>query len=256
MSARRSLRSLILVGLLLLAGCARALPPLRAPIGEEARRAVALLAARWQEFSDLRTLVDLEIRRGRERHVLTGVLLVKAPDSVRFEALSPFGQPVLLVTIHDGWLTAYNAGTDEATVGPATPDTAAALLGLPLEPDDLAGVLSGRAVPPKDLRVAEVLAPDEQGPSLELIGTVHRQRVWMDFTSGRVRQLDVTGGRYEVRVTYLPETEDRPRGFDLSAGNDYLTASVRYRNPVFDGGVEADRFRLTLPKSAKIQRLR
>jgi len=234
----------------------RALPPLRAPIDEEARRAVALLTARWQEFSDLRTILDVEIRRGKERQALTGVLLAKAPDSVRFEALSPFGQPVLLFTIHDGWLTAYDAATDEATIGPATADTAAGLLGLPLQPDDLVGVLGGRAVPPKDLRVAQVLPPDEQGPSLEMIGTVHRQRVWMDFTSGRVRQLDITGGRYEVRVTYLPDGDGRPRGFDLSAANDYVVASVRYRNPVFDGGIESGRFELTLPKSAKIQRLR
>jgi outer membrane lipoprotein-sorting protein len=31
---------------------------------------------------------------------------------------------------------------------------------------------------------------------------------------------------------------------------------VRYRNPVFDSGVDADRFRLTVPPGARIEYLR
>jgi hypothetical protein len=141
-------------------------------------------------------------------------------------------------------------------VGPATADTTARLLGMPFEPDDLVGVLAGRAVPPHDLRVATVLPADELGPSLELIGTVHRQRIWMDFDSGVVHQLEITGGRYEVRVRYTLDAEGRPQGFHLNAARDRLIGIVRYRDPVLDEGIEADRFQLTLPESAKIEQLR
>ncbi|HEV8640091.1 MAG TPA: hypothetical protein VGV13_03225 [Methylomirabilota bacterium] len=253
MSGRGFLSSAAL--LLVLAGCARVLPPPRQPISEDARRAIALLVARWRDFSDLRTLADIRLQRGGEQQALTGVLLAKAPASVRFEALSPLGQPWLLVTIHDGQLTAYNVASNEAVIGPATADTAARLLKLPFDPDDLVGVLAGRAVPPKDLRVAELLPPNEYGRSLELIGRVNRQRIWMEFESGVVRQLEITGGRYEARVTYLRDAEGRPLGFDLSAAQAYLTGSVRYRDPVFDAGIEADRFRFTVPESAKTERL-
>lgn len=254
MSVRGLLGSAAL--LLVLAGCARVVPPPRQPASEDARRAIALLVARWREFSDLRTRADIHVERGGERQALTGVLLAKAPGSLRFEALSPLGHPLLLVTIHDGQLTAYNVASNEALIGPATADTAARLLNLPFDPDDLLGVLVGRAVPPRDLRVAEVLPPDEHGRSLELIGAVHRQRIWMNFDNGVVSQLEITGGRYEARVTYLRDPDGRPAGFDLSAAQAYLTGSVRYRDPVFDGGIEADRFRFTVPESAKIERLR
>jgi outer membrane lipoprotein-sorting protein len=225
-------------------------------VAEEARQAIALLAARWHAFADLRTLAAIEIQHGGERQAFTGVLLVKAPGSIRFEALSPFGQPLLLVVIHEGRLTAYDAATNQALMGPATADTTARLLGLPFEPDDLVGVLAGRAVPPRDLRVATVLPADEQGPSLELIGSVHRQRVWMHPESGIVRQLEITGGRYEARVRYLRDPDGRPLGFELNAAHDQMTGSVRYRDPIFDGGIAAERFRLTVPESAKIEELR
>src|SRR5213080_2837381 len=91
-----------------------------------------------------------------------------APASVRFEALSPFGQPFLLVTVHDGKITAYNAATNEARVGAANVETAADLLSLPVEPEDLVALLSGRVAPPRDLRVAEILPPDGLGRSVKL----------------------------------------------------------------------------------------
>jgi outer membrane lipoprotein-sorting protein len=167
-------------------------------MSEEARRAVALLQSRWQELSDLRALADVLVERGGQKQQLTGALLLKTPASLRFEALSPFGQPLVIATIHDGQLVIYNAASNSATVGPATPDTAGRLFSLAVAPDELVGLLAGRAVPPKDLRVATILPADEHGPSLEMIGALHRQRVWMDFTTGVVRRLEIAGGRIEA----------------------------------------------------------
>lgn len=217
---------------------------------------MALLLARWQEFSDLRTLANVQFTRGRERQTLSGVLLARAPTSVRFEALSPFGQPLLLVVMHDRRLTAYNAVTNRATVGPATADTAAHVLGLAVDPDDVVGVVAGRPLPPKDLRIAELVAADEHGPSLSMVGSDHSKRVWMDLTTGVVSQLDITGGRYAVRIAYHRASDGRLAGFDLNAGAGSLTADVRYQDPAFDRGVEPERFELTVPESAKIERLR
>src|SRR5437867_4927708 len=160
--------------LLLVAGCATV--PSREPIGDDAQRALTRLAERSSEFTDLRTLADIALRQGEERQRLRGVLLVKAPTSVRFEALSPLGQPLLLVTVHDGRLTAYDAGKHEASTGPANAETIAKALGLPLEPGDLVAVLAGRAVPPNDLRRGELVTADNAGPSLRLVGARGRVR--------------------------------------------------------------------------------
>ncbi len=232
------------------------MPPPRQAADEEARRALEVLIARWHAFTDLRALADITLEKGGERQRLTGVLLARAPGSVRFEALSPFGQPFLFVTVHEGHLTVYDATTNEATVGEASAEATARMLSLPFDPDDLVAVLSGRAAPPKDLRVVEILPADEHGPSLNLIGGVHQKRVWMDFTSGVVRRLSITGGRAAAVVSYLVNAEGNLTGFDLSAGEGYITATVRYRNLATGVGVEPERFTFALPKDAKTRAIR
>src|SRR5262249_3846439 len=111
-SAPKRLSSVLVV--LVLGGCAIAPPTPPAPIGAEARQVVGRLNQRWQEFQDLRALADVDFKRGSDRQRVSGALLARSPGSVRFEALSPFGQPFLLVAMHDGRLTAYNAVTNEA----------------------------------------------------------------------------------------------------------------------------------------------
>lgn len=239
-----------------LVGCAVALPPPRQAADEEARRALDLLITRWHTFTDLRALADITIQRGGDRQRLTGVLLARAPGSVRFEALSPFGQPFLFVTVHEGRLTAYDATTNEATVGDVTAETMARLLSLPFDPDHLVAVLSGRAAPPRDLRVVELLPADEHGPSLNLIGGMHQQRVWMDLATGVMRRLTITGGRAVAVVSYLTDPQGALTGFDVNAGDGYATASVRYRSLATGVGVEAERFTFALPKDAKTRAIR
>jgi outer membrane lipoprotein-sorting protein len=239
-----------------LGGCAIAPPTLRQPVSEDARAAIALLITRWHEFSDLRALADLTFERGGQRQRLSGVLLAKAPSSIRLEALSPFAQPLLLVTVHDGRLTAYNTATNEAVVAPATAESAARLLGLPFDPDDLVAVLAGLAVPPRDIRTAQLLPADDLGPSLEIVGAVNRQRVWMDFQTGVVRRLEIAGGRTDARVTYRRDGAGTLNGFDVTAAQDHVRGSVAYRNLALATGVDGERFTLTLPKDAKIQTLR
>jgi outer membrane lipoprotein-sorting protein len=254
-SGPRRLSSALLI-LWLAGGCATALPPPRAPVSEEAQRAVDALRARLRAFSDFRALADILIERGGGKQQFTGAILLKAPASLRLEALSPFGQPLLISTIHDGQLIAYDVAANSATIGPATPDTAVKLFSLAVEPEDLVGLLAGYAVPPKDLRVAAILPPDEHGPSLEMIGTLHRQRVWMDLATGVVRRLQLTGGRLEALMVYRRADDGTVTGLDLSAAQDQVTGRVQYRNVVVNGGIENERFALTVPPGASIEPLR
>lgn len=256
MSVRRLRSSLVVLAIGFLAGCAIALPPPRQPVSEEARRAIDLLLTRWHAVSDLRTLADIVVDRGGQRQQLSGVLLARAPGSVRFEALSPFGQPFLVAVVHEGRLTAYNAVSNEGVVGEATAETTARLLGLPFEPHDLVAVVSGHAVPPGDLRIGEVLAPDDLGPSLSLVGQFNEQRIWMDLETGVVRQLTIVGGRAAATVTYRRDESGRLTGFDISAAERYVTGTVRYRDLATGVGLDTERFALTLPKDAKTQPIR
>ncbi|MBI1737397.1 MAG: hypothetical protein HYR51_19670 [Candidatus Rokubacteria bacterium] len=245
-----------LLAALVLAGCATLPPAPRQAIGADARRVIEQLETRWREFGSLRTLADVVVQQRGDRHQLRGVLLAKAPTSVRFEALSPMGQPLLLATIHEGRLTAYDATTNEGYVGAATAETTARFLHLPFEADDLVGILAGHPVPPLDVRAADLVPADETGPSIELHGTSNRRRIWFDPDTGIVRQFELTGGRAEVRVRYHRAASGALTGFDLAAPLAVVSATVRYENPAFDVPLAASQFALTIPKGAKIQDIR
>jgi len=242
------------VQLALVAACATA-PP-REPIGDDARRALTLLAERYAEFTDLRALADVALKKGRERQRLRGVLLVRAPGSVRFEALSPFGPPLLVVTVHEGRLTAYDALKNEAHVGPANAETVAKVLGLPLDPEDLISVLAGRVPPPRDLRSAELLPPDDAGPSLNLVSAGGHQRVWLDLETGAVRQREIFGSRFNALIKYRRDGAGVIAGFDLEAAMSFITGSITYQNLAEGAGIDEERFALTIPKGAKTQTIR
>jgi outer membrane lipoprotein-sorting protein len=220
------------------------------------RRAVALLEERWREFSDLRTLADVSVQRATERHLVRGVILAKAPASVRFEALSPLGQPLMIATIHEGRIVAYDTTNDEATVGPATADSAARLLSLPFEPEDLVGVLAGRPVPPRDLREAEILPADADGPSINLIGAINTERVWMDMNTGVVRQIHISGGRGDAHIVFKRDAGGALTGFDVTAAMGVIRSVVRYDRPTLGTGIESERFVFAPPKGAKIREIR
>lgn len=236
-------------------GCATALPPPRESIPADARRAVDLLATNWRAFSDLRTLAALSVDRRGTRQQISGVLLARRPSALRFEALSPFGTPFLLLAVADGQLRGYNAATNEAVVGPATPEVTAKLLSLPFDPDDLVSVLAGLAAPPDDLRAAELLPAEADGPSVMLYGAVNRKRVWMDLTTGLVRQQEIVGGRYAVRVIYTRGADGQLGGFSFNAAASQVSGSVRYQEPVFGEGIDPARFALTIPRGARIKAL-
>ncbi len=254
--ARRRLSSLLLfLQVALLAACATA-PP-REPISDDARRALALLAERYGEFTSLRALADVSLQRGGDRQRLQGVVLIRAPSSVRLEALSPFGPPLMVLAVHEGTVTAYDALKNEAHVGPADAETISKVLRLPLDPNDLVSVLAGRFAGPREVRGAEVLAPDDAGPSLSLVdGAGGRQRVWLDLDTGVVQQRQIFGSRFNALIKYRRDEAGRLAGFDLDAAMSYLTGSVTYRNLVEGEQIDEERFALTIPKGAKTQPIR
>jgi len=238
-----------------LAGCATIPPAPREPITAEAREIIARLDARAREFVSLRTLADVVVQQRGDRTHLRGVLLAKSPTSVRFEALSPMGPPLLIAAVHDGRITAYDATRNEGYSGPATAEVTGRFLHLPFEPADLVSIVAGAPVPPADVRAASVLAPDDLGPSIELIGQDNRRRIWFDPDTATVRQFELTGGRAEARIRYVRNGRGELAGFDVSASLGG-GATVRYQNPGFAVPLAPDAFAFTIPKGAKIQEIR
>ncbi|PWU20511.1 MAG: hypothetical protein C5B48_12490, partial [Candidatus Rokuibacteriota bacterium] len=133
---------------LVLAGCA-SVPPAPRPASPEALAARATLEQRWEEFRDLRTLCEIRIRRGSRVQRLSGVLLLRAPSSFRFEALSPFGTPVYVVAGDSRAVTAWEVLDQRAYIVPASPEATRRWLGLEMGSDELVAILAGRVRPLK-----------------------------------------------------------------------------------------------------------
>jgi outer membrane lipoprotein-sorting protein len=226
------------------------------PLPPDVVAARTALDARWRTFVDMRTLADIEIHRGDRVQRLAGVLLLRAPDALRFEALSPFGPPILLVGADGDGVTVWEVLANRAYVLPSSPDAARRWLGIALSPDDLVALLSGHVRPLADAREGALLPADGLGPSLMLKGEGGTQRIWLAADGAQPLQAEWTGGKHPLRVVFTAGANGPPSRLDLATLDGRLSVTVRYRDPQVDAGLDPERLRLSVPASVRIQDFR
>jgi len=215
------------------------------------------LDRRWRQFEDLRTRVEITVRRGSHVQRLLGVLLLKSPDSLRLEAFAPWGQPFLLLAANAESFILYQVTENRAVVGPASSRAIDRWLGLSLEPAELVAILAGHVLPMKAPRSGTLRPSDGLGPALELSGAEQAQRIWLDPETLVVRQAEWTGKGIRLRVRYDGGgSVDPPTALTLTALDHPLAVSIRYQEPEAGIGLPAELFRLTLPEHTEIQRFR
>ena len=257
MSARRSSLNLPAALVLLLAGCASFPAPPPEPLAPEVNRLIDGLDRRWRQFDDLRTRVEITLRRDGQAQRLSGVLLLKSPNSIRFEALSPWGQPTLILAATAESFTLYQVAENRALVGPASARATERWLGFALEPAELVGILAGHILPMKEPRAGSLRLADGLGPSLELAVAGAVQRIWLDLETLVVHQVEWIGGNTQLRVTYDGGGPvEPPTGLVLAALDRPFSVSIRYQEPEIGVGLPAELFTLTLPEHTEIQRFR
>ena len=241
--------------MLVLAGCASV--PVPRPVASEAQAALARLEERARAFSDLRTLAEIRIRRDRQVQRLTGALLLRSPASLRFEALTAFGVPVMLVAGDAQRVTLWEVLDNRAFILPASPDANRRWLGLALGSDDLVALLAGRVLPIKAPSSIELLPADALGPSLLLTSPDAGQRIWLDPITGQARQVEWTGGKNPARVIFdeSPPNEP-PAGLKLTTLDGKLEVAARYRDPRMNTGFDPALVGLTVPEHVRIQDFR
>lgn len=239
----------------MLAGCASA-PPARQVISPEAGDALALIERHCQEFHDLRTLAEITMRRGDRAQRLAGVLLLRAPASMRFEALSPLGTPVLIVAGDSLTLTVWEVLDDRAYLLPASPDATRRWLGLAVGPDELVATLWGCPLPLKDPLAVDLVASDDIGPSLTLRSDKRVQRIWFDPATGQARAVEWTGSD-GARVTFTDGGPDTvPGAIRLYTLDGKIEVRIKYQNPRLNSGFDADLMTLSVPERVRIQDFR
>jgi outer membrane lipoprotein-sorting protein len=256
-SSRTSLAVAVLglLAALALDGCASA--PVRRQVSPEAEAALARLEERQGGLTDLRTLADIRIRRDDKTQRLSGVLLLRAPASLRFEALTSFGVPVVLVAGDGQSVTLWEVLDNRAFILPASPDSTRRWLGMALGSEDLVAILSGRVRPLKNPLSVDLLPPDLIGPSLKLTSAEGEQRIWLDPLTEQARQVEWTGGKNPARVTFEPTPLGTPpSGLTLATLDGKLEAVLRYREPRMNTGFDPALLSLKVPEHVRIQDFR
>jgi outer membrane lipoprotein-sorting protein len=215
------------------------------------------LERRWRQFDDLRTRVEITLRQDGQAQRLSGVLLLKSPNAIRCEALSPWGQPILMLAATAESFTLYRVTENRALLGPASARATERWLGFALEPVELVGILTGHVLAMKEPRTGTLRLADGMGPSLELTGEGAAQRIWLNLETLVVRQVEWIRGDVRLRVTYDGGgPTDPPTGLILEALDRSFAVSIRYREPEIGVGLPAEIFTLALPQHTEIQRFR
>lgn len=246
-------RWLALLALLLIGGCA-VLPPPPPPAPPatlpEPGELLRQWEAEWERFPGLRAAVELSVSQKGTTHRTAGVLLL-APAGLRFEALSPFGLPLLIVAANGKTVTIWSTTERRAVIAPATPEGIARWLALPLAPDELARLLVGQVRPLLEPDSVQAVV-DDGVPQIELTRGGLRQRVWVG-PGGAPGRVEFRGER-RLKAAFERAANGQVVAVHLVAPERGAEIRLRYHS-VEVGTVPAEAFALRLPAEVQIQRV-
>ena len=242
MVVRRGLRAGVVVVVLGgVAGCALVRP--RVPEGEPATAAALLadVAAQRQARTSLRA-------RARLRTGLAGMwtreaVLVRRPDDVRVDVLSPFGL-ALALGVDGRALWVWPAAQGVRYDGEASPENLARFLGAPITVSDLVDVLMG--LPPARTPVAPPVARRTADGEWEVLVPLADgvQTLWFDGATRRLaRAAEQRGDGPVLRVGFADYQDGFPRTLEVESPALSSSAKLAYDavevNPVLEDGVFA-----------------
>jgi hypothetical protein len=203
------------LALALLAGCAPR--PIALPTGDGTPYAAytEALASATRACGQVRSLtaeISLSGRAGRTRLRGRALVGLAAPDSIRLEALAPFGPPVFILVSRGGIATLLLPRDERVLRGEAPEAIVEALAGVRVDPASLRSALAGCALDDVDPRRGRLIgdrwlvvdAADGRTVFLEREGEGWRVRGARtpEFTL----TYDAFGPRYPTRVTIRTET--------------------------------------------------
>jgi len=216
----------------------------------------AVLEARASQYSD---------QGGLKGKVL---ILARRPGHLRMEGLSPTDDSVSVLTTDGERFTSWQRGQSTCWVGRACPDNVGRFVSVPLEADELVGVLLGRP-PLIPHERAEMKWDREVGAyRLELVGGAadlglshgRTQRLWVAHGDGRiVRTQLLEGGQRLVDVRYSEfrrvAGELLPGRLDVQLERDETDLRLEYRD-IDLATVPADEaFAFTCPVGTTLEEL-
>lgn len=153
------------------------------------------------------------------------VVAVRRPDQLRFEALSPTGDFLALLTSDGERFLSFDRGGDRCYVGPSCPTNVGRLVPLALSGEAVVHVLLGEAplIPHSESTLTFNRATGRYDLELRAPARAERQRVALDPQDLSVRKLRIW--RYDQLVLSVDYEDLRP------LGDRRLTREIRVKIP-------------------------
>jgi outer membrane lipoprotein-sorting protein len=250
------MRLLILLIPLLLAACVpRVLPPVELPPTVPAALLLERLADSATAFASLEGLAKVRISTEARSQTITQVLFAEKPDRLRLEALSPFGQPLLVAATDGRQLDVLIPGDGKFYSGEVSLERLQRLTRLPLQLSDLVHLLLYQV--PVIGHERQSVAADADGGTLLTLHAPGERRQELRFD----RLLRLTAAAYFqgeellLRVDYdrfTGETRPFPMIASLAMPAAKTEATVSFSEVRTNVAIPPERFRLTPPKGVEV----
>jgi outer membrane biogenesis lipoprotein LolB len=239
-------RWLPLVCVAALTACAARPPARPAAPGVPHPPAAELFAAATTQCAGLTTVtaaLRLSGKAGSER--LRGTLLtgLAAPESVRFEAVAPFGQPFFILAGHGGRATLLLPREDMVLADALVPDVLERLTGLRLGPEDLRMLLTGCLALPASPRDGRLYDRDWQSVVVGANTTAYLRAI-----DGRARVVAADDG--EWRVDYAQYQNDWPRQVRIRSVTGDVDMTAALEDVSINTDIDRRAFDVTVPPDA------
>lgn len=244
-------RILVLIALGVLSACASVMnhPGTRGPI-PDAEALLKTLHERNSRRQSLQALGRVTVLGPEGRVRLKTVLVAQRPRSFRVETLSPFEQPIDVMTSDGQQLWLLSKG--RLFEGVASTENVSRILSLPLTAEELVELLLGGAPIARSYKPIAI-SPDKLGWHLELEGPDQTQgELWVEPDSFKIVKAELrdTQGQLRIRTTFEEFRRAEDNGPDLpqkiyaEVPANKLKIQIRLKDAELGKTVETSIFRL------------
>jgi outer membrane lipoprotein-sorting protein len=226
----------------------------------QAQKMIGALVERDRRLASVQSPAVMEYTAGDQHVKAKEEIVAKRPDSLRVEAMSPFGVALLLAA-QGSDLTIFEPGKNRFMRGHADSDTLYKYVRIPMEPRDAVGLLMGLAPPAFELGNSPDSVSKDGALIVATFGNTASGTHQLGFSDGNLAMVRETGadGRvnYEVRYSdyhdiggvMFPYVVDAT----FPAAGSHVT--FHYLRPIVNGVIPDSTFVLTPAPGATLMNL-
>jgi len=226
----------------------------------QVQKLIAALAERGKRLDSMQTPAVMEYTAGDQHVKAKEEIVVRRPDELRVEAMSPFGV-ALLLTAQNSKLAIFEPGQNRFMRGQATAETLYRYVRIPMVPADAVGLLMGLAPPEFALDASANSVSNDGAMTVALYGNAGSGTRELGFSAGNLAMVRETGGdgrvNYEVRYSDYHDIGGVTFPYVVDATFPAASSRVtfRYLRPIINGDIPASTFVLTPAPGAILMNL-